>query len=223
MFRNCILQYAYYVGDYHDEMTANRFEHWWSEQLLPSIPPKSLIVMDNASYHSRRSEPHPVKSWTKKKMVEWLQVKKIAFPEKCLKKKIWEIVKSHRPINPEYVVDHLAKSAGHEVVRLPVAHCELNPIEMAWAQMKNYIKKNNIKFTLSEIERLTHTAFTVVTPNRWKSLITHVQQKVENHYWEVDGLQQELVEEFIISTEGDSESELESETDTSSDDSDDSE
>ncbi len=77
---------------------------------------------------------------------------KIAFPEKCLKKKIWEIVKSHRPINTEYVVDHLAKSAGHEVVRLSVAHCELNPIEMAWAEMKNYIKKNNIKFTLSEIE-----------------------------------------------------------------------
>ena len=76
MFRNCSLQYAYYVGDYHDEMTANRFERWWSEQLLPSIPQKSLIVMDNASYHSRRSEPHPVKSWTKKKMVEWLQVKK---------------------------------------------------------------------------------------------------------------------------------------------------
>ncbi len=54
--------------------------------------------------------------------------------------------------------------------------------------MKNYIRKNNIKFTLTEIERLTHTAFTVVTPDRWKSLITHVQQKVENHYWEVDGL-----------------------------------
>ena len=86
--------------------------------------------------------------------------------------------------------------------------------------MKNYIRKNNIKFTLTEIERLTHTAFTVVTPDRWKSLITHVQQKVENHYWEVDGLQQELVEEFIISTEGDSEADLDSKADTSSDDSD---
>ncbi len=114
----------------------------------------------------------------------------------------------------------MAKSAGHEVVRLPVAHFELNPIEMAWAQMKNYIRKNNIKFTLTEVERLTHTAFTVVTPDRWKSLITHVQQKVENHYWEVDGLQQELVEEFIISTEGDSEADLDSKADTSSDDSD---
>ncbi len=44
VFRNCSLHYAYYVGDYHDEMTANRFEHWWSEQLLPSIPHKVSLL-----------------------------------------------------------------------------------------------------------------------------------------------------------------------------------
>ena len=32
---------------------------------------------------------------------------------------------------------------GHEVVRLPVAHCELNPIEMAWSQVKGHVKDNN--------------------------------------------------------------------------------
>ena len=30
---------------------------------------------------------------------------------------------------------------------------------------------------------------------------------MEDHYWEVDGLQMELVEEFIISLEGDTDSE----------------
>ena len=117
----------------------------------------------------------------------------------------------------------LSSKAGHEVVRLPVAHCELNPIEMAWSQMKGYIKTHNTLFTLSEIERLTHTAFDVVTPTRWKSLVAHVQNKTEDHYWEIDGLQLDLVEEFIISTEGDSDSEQESdEDDLSSDDSEDS-
>ena len=33
---------------------------------------------------------------------------------------------------------------GHEVVRLPVAHCELNPIEMAWRQQNGHIKQNDI-------------------------------------------------------------------------------
>ena len=59
------------------------------------------------------------------------------------------------------------------------------------------------------MERLTHQAFEVVIPERWRSLITHVQEKVEDHYWEADGLQSILVDEFIISLEGDSDSESE--------------
>ncbi len=83
--------------------------------------------------------------------------------------------------------------------------------------MKGYIKTHNTLFTLSEMERLTYAGFDVVTPMRWKSIIAHVQTKTEDHYWEVDGLQLDLVEEFIIS-----ESELESEDDLSLDDSEDS-
>ena len=178
--------------------------------------------MGNASYHCRQSK-YPVKSWTKKKMVEWLNQKNILYPNKIMSKKnVWTIVKRSRPPHPEYSVDQLAKSAGHEVVCLPVSHCELNPIEMAWSQIKEYIRTHNTLFTLSEMERLTHAGFDVVTPMRWKSLIAHVQTKTEDHYWDVDGLQLDLVEEFIISTERNLESELESEDDLSSDDSEDS-
>lgn len=151
-----------FVGAYHDEMTADRFKRWWNEQLLPSIPLNSFIVMDNAPYHSRRAEPYPVKSLTKKKYGGMAERKKNSFPAKCLKGEIRSIAKSHRPPHPKCVVDHVAKSAGHEVVRLPVAHCELNPIEMAWSQMKQYTKTHNVKNTLSDMEQLTHTAFTEV-------------------------------------------------------------
>lgn len=92
---------------------------------------------------------------------------------------------------------------GHEVVRLPVAHCELNPIEMAWAQVKGYVRDHNQKFTLTEAERLVNEGFSCVTPEKWKKLIDHVQQKVENHYWEHDGLYETMVDPFIIHT-GDS-------------------
>lgn len=33
-------------------------------------------------------------------------------------------------------------------MRLPVAHCELNPIEMAWAQVKGYVKDNARKLVV---------------------------------------------------------------------------
>ncbi len=101
-------------------------------------------------------------------------------------KDVWTIVKRSCSLHPEYLVDQLAKSAVLEVVRLPVAHCEeLNPIEMAWSQMRSYIKTHNTLFNLSDIERLTHAGFDVVTHLHWKSLIAHVPTKTEDHYWEV--------------------------------------
>jgi hypothetical protein len=38
--------------DYHGDMSAPYFIKWALEQLIPNLPPKSCIVMDNASYHS---------------------------------------------------------------------------------------------------------------------------------------------------------------------------
>ena len=63
------------TGDYHDEMTSEHFEKWFAETLLPNVKANtcSMTVMNNTTYHSRRSEPLPIKSWTKKRMIEWLQ------------------------------------------------------------------------------------------------------------------------------------------------------
>ena len=105
---------------------------------------------------------------------------------------------------------------GHEVVRLPVAHCELNPIEMAWAQVKGYVRDNNHKFTLTEVERLVNEGFSCVTPERWKKLVNHVQQKIEDHYWEHDGLYETMVDRFIIAMGDSSEDSLSSSEDSSS-------
>ena len=99
------------TGDYHDEMTADHFEEWFASTLLPNVQPYSLIVMDNATYHSRRSEPLPVKSWTKKRMIEWLQANKIAFPPKASKNEIFGVIQQQNP-TARYVVDDLAAAAG---------------------------------------------------------------------------------------------------------------
>ena len=48
-----------------------------------------------------------------------------------------------------YVIHEIGKAAGHEVVRLPLYHCELNSIEMVWAQVKGYIRVHNTKFILT--------------------------------------------------------------------------
>ena len=88
------------------------------------------------------------------------------------------------------------------MVRLPVVHCSLNPIEMAWAQVKGHIKANTKAFNLTEVERLAWEGFSIVTADRWRKLIDHVREKVEDHYWVCDGLYQQCVRWFFIEVGG---------------------
>ena len=168
------------TGDYHDEMNSERFEEWFRDQLLPNLQPSSLIVMDNASYHSRKLEPIPTMSSRKSQMQDWLVAHGIEFPERALKRELINLIRLSNP-QPKYVVDELAKASGHEVVRLPPYHCELNPIELCWSQVKGYIKENNTKFTLTFVKELTYGGFSKVGPEQWKRNVIHVREKVEDH------------------------------------------
>ena len=50
-------------GDYHDSMNAQLFEEWFIK-LLRNIP-NSVVVMGNASYHSRQVNKVPTSGSTK--------------------------------------------------------------------------------------------------------------------------------------------------------------
>ena len=39
--------------DYYDSMNAEAYESWFQKRLCPNLEPDSVIVIDNASYHSR--------------------------------------------------------------------------------------------------------------------------------------------------------------------------
>ena len=103
-------------------MDHQEFERWFKDQLLPNIPVNSIIAMDNALYHSRRYEPLPTSSWHKSDMISWLANKNVPFPAGSNKKALYIIIKQHKSKYLNYAIDEMAKSAGHEVVRLPVGH-----------------------------------------------------------------------------------------------------
>ena len=201
------------TGDYHDEMTGEHFEEWFREKLLPNIPPNSLIAMDNASYHSRIEEVLPKASWNKSKMYEQFVYYNVTFSPHMTKKQLFSIIQDSAKRmglnnSNKYIVDEMAHEAGHEVVRLPVAHCALNPIELPWAQVKGHIKANTSRFTLDEVEDLAWKGFEKVTPERWADLFKHVRDKVEDHYWDNDRLELQeqfrLPSEFVIHLSGES-------------------
>ncbi|XP_071050804.1 uncharacterized protein [Onthophagus taurus] len=114
------------TGDYHGDMNGNIFIKWIQESLLPNFEKPSLIVMDNASYHSTLLENIPSSAWTKANIAEYLRKNQITFDCNLFKS---ELAKSYQK-EKKYQADEIIKSAGHEVIRLLPYHCEFNAIEM---------------------------------------------------------------------------------------------
>jgi predicted O-methyltransferase YrrM len=75
-------------------MDSKRFEKWFQDQLLPNIRPGSVIVMDNAAYHSRKSELLPTTAWRKEDIKQWLLAKNMPFPDDSLKCELLQTVDS---------------------------------------------------------------------------------------------------------------------------------
>ena len=121
-------------------MNGPHFVEWFQKQLLPNLPPHSVIVLDNAPYHNTVIEKVPVKSSTKPIMQNWLSNHGIPWDPKDLKKDLLEKIKLAAP-QKRFEINEYAKRAGHTVLRSPVAHCELNPIELVWARVKDFLKK----------------------------------------------------------------------------------
>ncbi|XP_049513968.1 uncharacterized protein LOC125941081 [Dermacentor silvarum] len=155
------------AGDYHTEMDAPRFRKWFVEQLLPNIKPCSVIVMNNASYHSAQAEKVPSSSSRKADIQCWLKSKSIPFSDDQLKSELLQFVKKHKHMFLAFQIDTLASAAGHEVVRLPPYHCELNPIKLVWSQVKGYVASKNTDFKIDSVEKLLLEGIAGVTPQNW--------------------------------------------------------
>ncbi len=199
--------------DYHTEMNSTIFEHWVTHKLLTSLEETSCIVMDNATYHSRRCPETIAPTMAKRKdvMKEWLTERGIPFHSKSLKAELYALIKKYKP-KPEYVVDRLITQHGHKVLRLPPYHCDLNPIEQLWGIIKNDVARNNTDFKLDSMKKLTEEAINRVSLNVIKKTFGHAI-KVEKEYWKKDGLQfAPIVQPAIIETNDSSSSSSESDS-----------
>lgn len=188
------------TGDYHEDMNSDVFEDWFS-QMIDLIPDGSIIVMDNASYHSKKLERVPTLGSLKKDIQSWMTEKNISFPKDSVKRELLELVKLEVLRNKEkytsFVIDEMAKKRNITVFRLPPYHCELNPIELIWAQVKGEVARNNTTYKLADVQILFQNAISNVSPENWRKCVEHVL-KVEDKMWTVDMAVDAIVEPLII-------------------------
>ena len=160
-------------GDYHNQMNAKLFQEWFANQLLPNISPNSVIVMDNASYHSVQSDKKPTSSWRKADIKDWLLKKGVHADESMVKPELYDLAKK-LGVNTKYVIDTMAEAAGHKVVRLPPYHCQYNPIELIWAQVKTYVAKATT-FKMADLKNLVKESLNQVTRENWTKAVRHAE------------------------------------------------
>ncbi|CAH2083377.1 unnamed protein product [Euphydryas editha] len=113
----------------------------------------SVIVMDNARYHSSQLERLPNMGWRNAEIQEWLRIKEIFFKEEETKAHLMAKIDTNKHTK-KYFVDQCAATKNITVIRLAPYHCELNPIELIWAQIKSYVGRNNKTYKLTEVKQL---------------------------------------------------------------------
>ncbi|XP_050065515.1 uncharacterized protein LOC126554479 [Aphis gossypii] len=132
------------------------------------------------------------------------------------------IVNRLKPMHNKYVIDEMVKTHNKDVLRLPPYHCELNPIELAWSSVKNYVRKNNTTFKLQDVKRLLIEGVQRVDSEMWKNFIKHVVDD-EDKLWNMDFIVDEFTAEQepcvlnLVPDDSDSESNSDSESDLDSD------
>ncbi|CAH1954533.1 unnamed protein product [Acanthoscelides obtectus] len=158
-------------ADYHEDMTSDLFEKWIEQQLIPNISPNSVIIMDNAPYHSRQKNKIPNTGTKKQDIIDFMKDKGMEIPQKSTKAILLDLIKRQK-FEKEYVVDNLLQQNGHEVLRLPPYYCIFNPIELVWAALK---KNESLLATIRDA--VSHIAAT----DLWKQCSRHIIEK-ENEY-----------------------------------------
>jgi len=142
------------TGDYHGEMNSNLWLRWLGEKVIDTIQ-GGVPVMERAPYHMKlTAESRPSSSRMRKaEVVAWLEQHE-AVPQdwsatwrqrKTVPELRGETVKQRT--TPCYLVQDLAAEFDVSVIFSPVAHPELNPIEMVRATVKIALRKANVTFT----------------------------------------------------------------------------
>lgn len=177
------------TGDYHGQMNWENFSQWFKKQLLPNIPKRSLIILDNARYHNVFSEDRfPNASVTKEDLRNWLTRNKHPWRDDMLKSELYDECVKIAP-TPEFKLDHLASSQGHKILRTPQYHPELQPIEACWAVVKNHMA-DVCDFTMSGMRINLPEAFAKVTINTCAKVIAKVRRR-EDDFWKNDAIMDE--------------------------------
>jgi transposase len=131
--------------------------------------------MDGAGYHKRNLHPQPTNAWVKEKIQIWLEEREIYYEANYTKKQLLALAETQRQ-SPLYTAVEIARTCRHEVIYTPPYHPELQPIELAWAMVKNWIAKNPA-LSMEELGQKIGHRLNSFTSKIFVDVFRHVQRQ----------------------------------------------
>jgi hypothetical protein len=181
-------------ADYHGNFNSAIFLKWLKEKCFPYMKAGDVLVLDQAPYHrtlTKDSQPAKL-SQTKAQLANWIidHSPSTPFVSSSLSNDQMDTLASHLNLlslskaelilkckemkpSPTYESVELGKAFGVDVIFLPVAHPELNPIELMWARVKGTIRRNNSDFTMKSLETISNSAIAEITTQDWVRAEAH--------------------------------------------------
>ncbi|CAF1031572.1 unnamed protein product [Didymodactylos carnosus] len=135
----------------------------------------------------------PKRAWKKAEVVQWLDDHKVPYLNLCTKAELLELAVAYAP-EKKFKVDE--EEFRVEILRLPIKHCVLNPIELAWAELKDFIRNKNNNFTLTDVTTLSQAYMAACSTELIARFIQHAQN-YEETFKAADKIGEEM-DKYII-------------------------
>ena len=185
-----------FTCDEEHSMNSTHFTEWVKKaasylRFLHGPIPRIAIIIDNATWYNElvdETKP-PKRSWCKDQLQKWLQEHGIIYDTKLKKAELLEIA-SANALPKRYKTNAVANVFNVELVRLPIKQCILSPIELAWDQLKTYVRSHNTHFRLSNIRSLSEEYIAGLDDETSRRFIDHAQ-KAEEIFLTADGFVEE--------------------------------
>ena len=94
------------------------------------------------------------------------------------KTELIQLALSHLPLR-QFIIDKIANKYDVEVVRIPVKHYILNPAELGWAGLENYVRQRDVRFNVNDVAQLCSEWSAICDPKHVSSYFDHIYKHEE--------------------------------------------
>lgn len=168
-------------GDYHGDMNYENYKRWLTKKLIPNLPENSVVVMGNSPFQNVIIDEFP-NYFTKKELtLQWLRSRNILCTGNMCRVELHNLVKLNKPDLKSYQIDELFLMKGHDVLRMPPFVTDLNPNELVWSSLKQYVSQSYVTYELGEVINLADDFLKNFSCEEWMARYQYVQE-LENEY-----------------------------------------